>query len=66
MIYLAAMLPGLVLIAEIARRMAKLLRAAQESDPFTGATARVVLYVSSSARCRSQRAPQSLGSFSCR
>jgi hypothetical protein len=25
----------------------------------------LVLYVSSSGRCRSQRAPQSLGSFSC-
>jgi Protein of unknown function (DUF2975) len=39
LIYLATMLPGLVLIAEIARRMAKLLRSAQDSDPFTAATA---------------------------
>jgi hypothetical protein len=45
MIYLATMLPGLVLMAEIARRMAKLLRAAQESDPFTVGTARALIVV---------------------
>jgi hypothetical protein len=40
MLYLATTLPGLLLVAEIARRMAKLLRAAQDSDPFTARTAR--------------------------
>ena len=39
------MLPGLVLIAEIARRMANLLRAAQASDPFTATTARALMTV---------------------
>jgi hypothetical protein len=39
LLYLATMLPGLLLIAEIARRMAGLLRAAQDSDPFTPHTA---------------------------
>jgi exosome complex RNA-binding protein Rrp4 len=32
----------------------------------TGYLVGVVLYVSSNARCRSQRAPQPLGSFLCR
>lgn len=40
MLYLTTTLPGLLLVAEIARRMAKLLRAAQDSDPFTERTAR--------------------------
>ena len=34
--------PGLLLIAEIARRMAKLLRAAQVSDPFTAINVRAL------------------------
>jgi hypothetical protein len=38
-IYLATTLPGLALVAEIARRVAKLLRTAQDSDPFTDWTA---------------------------
>ena len=38
-------LPGLVLVAEIARRMAKLLRVAQASDPFTASTARALVGV---------------------
>ena len=45
MIYLATTLPGLLLAAEIARRMAKLLRAAQDSDPFTMHTARELTVV---------------------
>ena len=45
MIYLATMLPGLVLVAEIARRMAKLLRAAQNSDPFTARTVHDLIVV---------------------
>jgi hypothetical protein len=39
MLYLAITLPGLVLLAVIARRMANLLRATQDSDPFTEQTA---------------------------
>ena len=35
LLYLLTVLPGLLLIAEIARRMANLLRAAQDTDPFT-------------------------------
>ena len=35
LLYLLTVLPGLALVAEIARRMANLLRAAQASDPFT-------------------------------
>jgi hypothetical protein len=42
---LLTVLPGLVLIAEIARRMANLLRAAQASDPFTATTARALVAV---------------------
>jgi hypothetical protein len=42
---LLTVLPGLVLIAEIARRMANLLRAAQASDPFTATTARALVTV---------------------
>jgi hypothetical protein len=35
LLYMLTQVPGLLLIAEIARRMAKMLRAAQASDPFT-------------------------------
>jgi hypothetical protein len=40
MLYLATTLLGLLLVAEIARRIANVLRAAQNSDPFTAQTAR--------------------------
>jgi hypothetical protein len=40
LLHLLVMLPGLILVAEIARRMAKLLRIAQLRDPFTAATSR--------------------------
>lgn len=43
LLYLLTVLPGLALIAEIARRMANLLRAAQASDPFTDSTARALI-----------------------
>jgi hypothetical protein len=36
---LGTTVPGLLLVAEIARRMAKLLRAARDHDPFTAGTA---------------------------
>jgi hypothetical protein len=45
LIYLVATLPELLLAAEIARRMANLLRAAQDSDPFTAPTARALTVV---------------------
>jgi hypothetical protein len=45
LLYLLTVLPGLVLIAEISRRMANLLRAAQASDPFTASTARALVSV---------------------
>src|SRR3954468_6884980 len=35
LLYMLTQVPGLLLVAEIARRMAKLLRAAEASDPFT-------------------------------
>jgi hypothetical protein len=40
LIQLAILLPGLLLVAELARRMAALLRTALETDPFTARTAR--------------------------
>jgi hypothetical protein len=40
LLYLATMLPGLLLVAELARRMARLLRTAQDHDPFTTDTSR--------------------------
>lgn len=45
MLNLGTTVPGLLLVAEIARRMAKLLRAAQHSDPFTARTARELTLV---------------------
>jgi len=41
-LYLLTVLPGLVLLAEIARRLANLLRIAQVRDPFTAVTARAL------------------------
>ena len=40
LLHALAVLPGLLVVAEVARRMAGLLRIAQASDPFTPATAR--------------------------
>ena len=40
MLHLATQLPGLLLVAEVARRMRNLLQAAQDSDPFTAQTVR--------------------------
>jgi hypothetical protein len=45
MLHLATLLPGLLLVAEIARRMAKLLRSAQDTDPFTARTAQALTAV---------------------
>ena len=42
LLYMLTQVPGLLLIAEIARRMAKLLRAAQVSDPFTANNVRAL------------------------
>ena len=46
MLNLATTVPGLLLVAEIARRMGKLLRAAQDTDPFTSRTARELTVLS--------------------
>lgn len=43
LLYLLTLVPGLLLIGEIARRMANLLRAAQARDPFMPATVRALL-----------------------
>ena len=40
MLHLLTTFPGLLLVAEVARRMRNLLRAAQDSDPFTAQTVR--------------------------
>jgi hypothetical protein len=45
LLYLLTVLPGLLVVAEIARRMAALLRAAQKTDPFTADTARALVAV---------------------
>lgn len=45
LLYLATMFPGLLLVAEVARRMANLLRAAQDTDPFTAQTTRELTVV---------------------
>ncbi len=45
MLHLATTFPGLLLVAEIARRMRNLLRAAQDSDPFTAQTVRELTLV---------------------
>jgi hypothetical protein len=42
LLYLLTVLPGLILVAEIARRMANLLGTAQASDPFTATTTRAL------------------------
>ena len=45
LLYMATLVPGLLLVAEVARRMASLLRAAQDTDPFTTQTARQLTVV---------------------
>jgi hypothetical protein len=40
LLFAATSMPGLILVSEIARRMSRLLRTAQSSDPFTARTAR--------------------------
>jgi hypothetical protein len=45
LLYLLTVLPGLAVIAEIARRMANLLRDAHARDPFTDSTARALVAV---------------------
>ena len=39
------MLPGLLVIAEVARRLAVVVRTAQDSDPFTATTSRALLSI---------------------
>src|SRR3954451_688598 len=45
LLHLLTVLPGLVLIAEIARRMADILRSALATDPFTASTAQALVAV---------------------
>ncbi|MEU8080344.1 DUF2975 domain-containing protein [Catellatospora citrea] len=45
MLYLATILPGLLLVADIARRLARLLKSAQDTDPFTTQTVRELTLV---------------------
>ena len=45
MVYLATTVPGLLLVAEVARRLRNVLRDAQDSDPFTAQTARELTVV---------------------
>jgi Protein of unknown function (DUF2975) len=45
MLFLGSTFPGLLLVAEIARRMGNLLRVAQDTDPFTAQTARSLTVV---------------------
>ena len=45
MLNLSTTVPGLLVVAEVARRMAKLVRAAQRTDPFTAGTARELTLV---------------------
>jgi Protein of unknown function (DUF2975) len=45
MLYLATTLPGVLVVAEVARRMANVLRSAQDVDPFTTRTARELTVV---------------------
>ena len=54
LLYLATTFPGLLVVAEVARRMAHLLRTAQDHDPFTAQTARELTVVA--------RSPHSLDS----
>ena len=42
MLYLLTVVPGLILVAEIARRLANLLRSAQVRDPFSAVTVRAL------------------------
>ena len=45
MLHLVTTVPGLLLVAEVARRMRNLLRAAQKTDPFTAQTVRELILV---------------------
>ena len=45
LLYLLSVLPGLLVVAELARRLAAVVRTAQESDPFTLATSQALLSI---------------------
>jgi hypothetical protein len=45
LLFLLTVLPGLLVIAEVARRLAAVVRTAQDSDPFTAATSRALLSI---------------------
>jgi hypothetical protein len=45
LLFLLTVLPGLLVIAEVARRLAAVVRTAQDSDPFTAATSTALLSI---------------------
>jgi hypothetical protein len=45
LLFLLTVLPGLLVIAEVARRLAAVVRTAQASDPFTTATSRALISI---------------------
>jgi hypothetical protein len=45
LLFLLTVLPGLLVIAEVARRLAAVVRTAQASDPFTAATSRALVSI---------------------
>ncbi len=45
LLFLLTVLPGLLVIAEVARRLAVVVRTAQDSDPFTATTSRSLLSI---------------------
>ena len=45
LLFLLTMLPGLLVVAEIARRLAAVVRNAQDSDPFTAVTSRALVSI---------------------
>ncbi|HET6940075.1 MAG TPA: DUF2975 domain-containing protein [Nocardioides sp.] len=45
LLFLLTVLPGLLVIAEVARRLASVVRTAQENDPFTAATSKALVSI---------------------
>jgi hypothetical protein len=45
LLFLLTVLPGLLVVAEVARRLASVVRTAQDSDPFTAATSRALVSI---------------------
>jgi hypothetical protein len=45
LLFLLTVLPGLLVVAEVARRLAAVVRSAQDSDPFTATTSRALVSI---------------------